>query len=119
LASATNVAVIPDMITVLDYDDNTVLADLNAAMEYESARVTKPTQTHKRVLVPALAMNAYKSTGTTITYVQKKKQWVDMADAGLTEHYGIKGVLPYVNVNQSTQSWWIWVTYYFSCKQLR
>lgn len=105
------------MSTVIDYDDSSQLSSYNACLEYATFKETPCYRTHKRVLTPAIAMEAFKTSGTTIGYVQKRKQWVDMAN-GDVEHYGIKGVIPN-NTHAIQQQWKVFVTMYISFKQVR
>jgi len=105
------------MTSVIDYDDATALTSYNAALEYETFRATPMYRTHKRVLTPALSQQAFKTSGTTIAYMQKRKQWVDAA-YGDTEHYGLKFYIQN-SPDLLQQMWKVYVTMYVSFKQVR
>jgi len=105
------------MSTVIDYDDSNAILTYNNLLEYETFRETPTYRTHKRSLVPKISMLAYKTSGTTIGYVQKSKQWLDAANADI-EHYGLKGY-HIANANMIQQQWKVYVTMYVDFKQVR
>lgn len=78
-AGANQNGVTQDMETVIDYDDAVILTSRAAALEYDTYKETPCWKTHKRVIVPSMSMEAFKTSGTTIGYIQKKKQWIDAA----------------------------------------
>lgn len=106
--------------TVVDYDDTTLLTTEGSLLEYETFKQTPPYEKHVRVLVPAVSMEAFKTSGTTIGYSQHKKQWIDAAYTDV-EHYGIKGLIngPAVQADQVQSAWKVYVTAYVSFKQTR
>ena len=57
--------------TVIDYDDSTLLTTEAALLDYESFKQTPSYRKHVRTFTPAVSMSAYKTSGTTIGYVQK------------------------------------------------
>lgn len=104
----------------LDYDDSTALTTLNQCLEYETFMQTPMYKPHVRTFVPAVSQQVYKTSGTTIGFQQRRKQWVDIAYTDV-EHYGIKAYIP-ANPTQADNiqgSWKVYVTVYFSCKQVR
>lgn len=105
------------MSTVIDYDDATLLTNYTDALQYQTFKETPTYKIHKRVITPKLSMSAFKTSGTTIGYVQKSKQWVDAA-YGDVEHYGLKGSIQ-SNTNSVQQIWKVFVTAYISFKQVR
>lgn len=105
------------MSTVIDYDDNIALGSYSSLLEYENFKETPPYKMHKRAIVPSLSASVYKTSGTTIGYSQKKKQWID-ASYGDVEHYGIKAYVP-GNTNSVQQVWKVFIITYISFKQTR
>lgn len=75
-------------MTVIDYDDSNAPANRTELLQYQTAKYTKPTAKHVRVLSPKIAVQTYKipvSSG----YSAKSRQWIDCAD-NTVPHYGIK-----------------------------
>lgn len=110
----------PLLCTVIDRDDVTVPSSLSELEQYESYKETPATSKHTRALVPALAQQAYKSSGTTIAYTQTYKKWCDFAQTDV-DHYGIHGAI-YSNptaANNWKVAYYVKVVMYFSCKQIR
>lgn len=119
--SGTNVSTTPPLLqTVIDYDDSNLLTSENQLLNYDNLKISQPWQMHKRVFVPAISANAFKAGGSTIGYYQKKKQWIDAAYPD-TIHYGIKGYTPGpITLTATTQAAWVvYVTMFFSMKELR
>lgn len=106
------------MNTVIDKDDSTPLSNISDALQYETFKQTPGYKYHKRAFVPAVSMQAFKTSGTTIGFVQKKQQWIDIAYTDV-EHYGMKGVVQDFGTSNVQMSWKIYVTYYISMKQVR
>lgn len=106
--------------TAIDYDDSAVPATLSAVEEYQTYKMTMGYQPHTRIITPAIAMSAYKTSGTTIAYAQKKNVWLDMAYTDV-EHYGLKGCIQGTSTAANTrrQAWSLRVVYYFQCKEVR
>lgn len=75
--------------TIIDYDDNTVPAGLTEMLDYDTLKYTVSTKTHTRTLIPRLSMLAYKTSGSTIGYAAKSRQWIDCSNADVP-HYGVK-----------------------------
>lgn len=109
-----------ELITVIDRDDGDLLTTPGEYEEYETYKRTGAYEKHTRKLVPALSMNVYKTSGTTIGYSQRYKQWVDWNSTDV-EHYGIKGTIPSASnaANNYRCGWYVRVKLYFSCKQVR
>lgn len=106
--------------TVIDYDDGVLLTTENSLLEYETFKQTPPYRRHTRAFVPALAQEAYKTSGTTIGFMQGRRKWLDAA-YGDVEHYGIKGLVngPASQTDQVQTAWKVYVTMYISFKQTR
>lgn len=109
-----------ELITVIDRDDGDLLATPGEYEEYETYKRTGAYEKHTRKLVPAVSMNVFKTSGTTIGYSQRYKQWIDWNSTDV-EHYGIKGTIPSASTNTNNYrcGWYVRVKLYFSCKQVR
>jgi len=119
--TASNLSAQPQWLsTVIDYDDSTVLTSEGSLLEYETFKQTRPGAEHVRVLVPAISVEAYKTSGTTIGYSQKRKQWLDAAYTDV-EHYGIKGLIngPQTMADQIQTGFKVYCTAYVTFKQTR
>lgn len=106
------------MATVIDYDDNNLLSSYLSALDYETFRETPSYRTHKRVYIPAISQEVFKTSGTTIGYTQSKKKWIDMAYDDV-EFYGLKGVIQNHAATNIQQIWRVFVTAYITLKQVR
>lgn len=120
VAASTSGTFDQPLYTVIDRDDHNVLTNLSQAEEYESIKMTPSYRKHKRVLTPAVAMEAYKSAGVSNAYSQRYKQWIDMGTNDC-DHYGLKGVIQgaSTNTNNRRAAWQVRVKMYFQCKQVR
>lgn len=119
--TAANLAAQPQWLsTVIDYDDAALLATEGSLLEYETFKQARPGSTHTRSLVPAVSIEAFKTSGTTIGYSQHRKQWIDAA-YGDVEHYGLKGLIngPALQADQVQGAWKVYVTMYITWKQTR
>lgn len=116
-----NLAAAPQWLsTVIDYDDSSILTTEGSMLEYESFKQTAPYRRHTRSFVPALAIEAYKTSGTTIAYSQARKKWIDAAYTDVP-HYGVKGLVngPAIQADQVQCAWKVYCTMYVSFKQTR
>lgn len=110
-----------NLVTVIDYDDADLPTSEALLEEFESYKMTGAYEPHVRKLTPAVAMNAYRTGGLTIGYVQRFKQWIDIDSTEDAEHYGIKGCLRSVNHGQGWENyrcgWYVRVKMCFSMRQ--
>jgi len=119
--AGTSVGITQFLETVLDYDDSVLLTSENACLEYDNFRQSIGTRRAFRVLRPKISNTVYKLSGTTIGFQQPNRpQWLDCAYADIP-HYGIKGVVPTNSSNTANiqMRWKIYVTLYFSMKEVR
>lgn len=109
-----------ELITVIDRDDVTQLSTSSAFEEYETYKRTGCYEKHVRKWVPSVSAQVFKTSGTTIGYSQRTKQWIDMAQTDV-QHYGIKGNIPSSAgaLDNYRCGWYVRVKVYFSCKQVR
>lgn len=77
--------------TVIDYDDDSALSNLNQALDYKSCYTCPTTANFKRTLIPRMTLAAY--SGAFTSYAEGKAgQWLDCASSGII-HYGVKCVI--------------------------
>jgi len=84
----TTGGIYPPLLTVLDYDDNTVLSTTAQAQAYDTVVETPFSNYVERTLQPRLAVAAYGGS-TFSSYSQVKNAWVDAASPA-TPYYGVK-----------------------------
>jgi len=87
------------IISVIDYDDATLLGSQSAAGAYDTNMITQGGQVHTRQLCPRAANAVYSGTVFTNFGQEKSGKWLDTASAS-TPHYGIKYYIPATGVAQ-------------------
>lgn len=95
--------------SVIDYDDSAAPSSIQELVQYQSYKVTRGNQVHTRVFVPRIAL----TTDNT-----KKFQWVDLTNTAVP-HYGLKTWIAKPTTPDTTVSYDMLVTYYFTCKDVR
>lgn len=75
---------LPQVHSVVDYDDATTPTSLNTLIEYQSHKMTRGNQIHTRVIVPKVELNADSAVSAPKAY-----QWLD-CDSTAINHRGIK-----------------------------
>jgi hypothetical protein len=78
------------LYTVIDYDDSTVLATINAALAYDNCIATTSYQRQRRCFAPRIALAAYGSSAFS-SYANEAAPWIDCS-SGTVEHYGLKAI---------------------------
>lgn len=104
----------PNVHSVVDYDDSTTPGDLNELLQYSNYKRTRGHMVHSRYFKPAIQMAAYETTLAT-AYVPKWKQWLSTDDFA-TPHYGLKY---YIDAIGAVVSFRVYAKYYFQCKDLK
>lgn len=101
------------LFTVLDYDDDTAVASIDALCQYENVKCSSVLKDHTRVLVPKFANAVYQSA--VATAYGPSTGWLDCNNSTVP-HYGIKyGVSAVAGANIVD----IKTTYYLSFKNTR
>jgi len=111
LSAVMSIAAIinPNLYTVIDYNDNTALATLTNAREYQSLKETRFDQDHIRFITPQ-AVDF--STGVNTGAFMFKNKWLSIADTA-TYHHGIKAAIPAGAAAQTAlQSWSVEIEYF-------
>lgn len=107
--------------TVIDRDDNALLTNAAAILEYDNYRTTPPTETHTIGPFTPNCQQGMLRTGsiTAIGFNNKwpyENNWLDMAYTDI-QHFGIKGRIPTANTaaNNIQASWYVicdlWVSF--------
>lgn len=76
-----------NIVSVVDYDDDTTLPNLTTGLDYQNALLSAGTTGHYRRFVPHAAIAAF--SGSFTSYVNATSPWIDAASPGV-RHYGIK-----------------------------
>lgn len=92
---------IPSIYSVEDYDDGTLINNLNEIQDFSTMKVSKLSNERvvTRYVKPRAALYSYKTSGTTFGYAQAPTtQWFDCTNND-TEYYGLKFWLSNIHGN--------------------
>jgi hypothetical protein len=104
-----------DIYCVIDYDDSTPLASLQAAEAYSNCVVLPPGNSLSRTFKPRMSVAAYNGAFTGNANVSP--QWIDAASNDV-RHYGIKLYIPSVTAAQTQlQSWNVIIEFFFALRK--
>lgn len=106
--------------SVIDYDDSTAPTSENQLLEYGSHKSTPPFKTHVRYLKPKVLHEIYRSAIAS-SYAPKSSTYLDMSNADVP-HYGVKVWISAPNTfygTDNTISYKVYLTLYFTCKNVR
>lgn len=107
----------PNLHTVMDYDDANAPSALTEMMQYPGYRRTPGNRMHKRYFTPAVSMEVYRSAIST-GYSTRFKQWLDFGNTDVP-HYGVKLCADGYAASGQQWAWNVYATFYFSCKGVR
>jgi len=85
--SGTSGSNLGDLVTVIDYDDSTVLTSFQSALDYQNSIMSNGADGHYRRFKPHAAVAAY--SGAFTSYANVESPWIDAASPAV-QHYGIK-----------------------------
>lgn len=108
---------LPNIHSVLDYDDETAPTSIAQLCEYQNHKMTRGNMIHTRVIVPKVELATNTSGGVTSINLPKSYQWID-CDVTNINHRGIKVVIPPPLTAGTQLTYDVQVTYYFSCKNV-
>lgn len=116
--NAANWALAP-IYTYIDHNDSTFPSSESEFLQSASLKITRGNGIHMRSFTPSILAQNYEGVGAT-SYTPKYRQWLTTQNAGDlgTPHYGLKLFIPKMGSTMYIQ-FRIFVTYYFSCKDLR
>lgn len=105
-----------ELYNVVDYDDNTALATVAKAREYENCIILAPGESCERTFQPRAAIAAYQ--GALTAFGNVGGMWIDQSYPNV-QHYGLKVIIPAATVAQTQlQSWDIFFEMYVSFKEV-
>jgi len=111
----------PPSVIVLDYDDNTSLASITAAFEYDNSQIITPYQGAVVKVRPKITPAMYAGAFFTGYGVEDSAEgpWLDVA-SDTVDHYGIKmWVNPLANASTETLGWYAYAQYTISFANVR
>jgi len=115
MVNATTITV--PMYVVIDYDDSSVIATAAAARAFDTCVLLPPGKECVRTFQPRQAVGTYNGTNFTNS-ANEGGLWNDSASPN-TLHFGLKILVPQVNVGQTSfQSWTIERDYYISFRKV-
>jgi hypothetical protein len=76
------------LYTVLDFDDNSILGSVAAALAYENCIASPAYQVQRRCFKPRVALAAYGGVSFS-AYANAAAQWIDCSSSTVV-HYGLK-----------------------------
>jgi hypothetical protein len=105
---------IPTIATVIDYDDNALLANLPNAMQYSNCVLHNPYKPFTVSFRPHLPIAAF--DGTFNAFANTQDQWIDSGSPNAL-HYGLKWATP--QANGLPQVWFVTGRALIECKNTR
>lgn len=102
---------VPNIFTVLDYNDITTPGSLSELLQYKNLKRTRGHLIHKRYIKPAVLAANYEGAVTT-AYTSVWKRWLDTTDSG-TLHYGLKYC---IDQTSTAMTYRVYAKYYIQCK---
>lgn len=109
-------ALLGTMISVIDYDDATIMTSPTQLLEYGNAKVTSIYKPQKRTFKPHIAGAVY--SGAFTSFSNLKDQWIDVGSPSV-EHYGLKICTTPTNTPSVVQQWTVIVTAHVEFKNVR
>jgi len=118
--SASPNALLPLMYVVVDFDDANVLADKNAAREYDNCQIVRPGESLELDIVPSFAPATYAGGAFTgYAVIPSPSMWLDIASSGVL-NYGIKGIIdPLTTASTENIIWDVEAQYCVSFMNIR
>lgn len=108
----------PEIVTVIDYDDDANPTGTNELLQYNSVRITRGNRNHHRYLKPRFKVDV-SNTG-----VLMRQQWIDCDN--IVKHYGLKGqftnvpnISPYGTSDHPVINYDVILTYYVAFRDTR
>lgn len=100
--SALSSIIVPQLYTIIDYDDPTPLSTLSGMREYQNLQMSE-LETVVRRFKPHAAMAAY--TGSFSGYGNVESPWIDCTSSTV-QHYGIKWAIDAGDTGQTALQTW-------------
>lgn len=106
--------VMPNIHSVVDYDDSGTPANLAELLQYSNHKMTRGGKIHGRYIKPAVQTATYE-TALTSAYSPKWKVWLSTDDFA-TPHYGFKY---FIDQSSVALVYRVFVKFYIQCKDLK
>lgn len=105
---------LPNIMSAIDYTDSTPPSGINELMQYPGCRRTKITRRHSRYFKPKVNIDV-----NGVALGNNRSNWMGFGVA--TPHYGVKWGLDQIFNVPAGQGFGVdrYVTFYFSCKNVR
>lgn len=104
---------LPNIGSVIDYDDQTALTAINDYTQYQNFKMTRGNKIHSRYIKPRIAAEVF--GGGVTTGFMPTKGWLDVAYPAVP-HYGMK---IYIQQTAVAQSYDALIDYYLAFKNVR
>lgn len=103
----------PQICSVIDYDSSPLLT-MADAVQYESYKITRGHQVHKRYVRPQVSLNLLSATGANVR-APTRNMWIDCSATNVL-YRGVLGVITQANINVLYD---LRMTYYLQFKNVR
>lgn len=106
---------LPQIHSVLDYNDSTAPTSLDELVQYNNYRMTMGSRIHARKLTPAFLDNVYQTGAIQQPGNPNWKKWLSTANSLSVPHHGVKYAIG-ATASANAITYTPYVTVYFSCK---
>lgn len=118
VVNPTATLVAPQIITAIDYNDDSGSFNASSLLEFGTHRVHFGFKPIIRKFTPACEVALLGASTAVVSGIQKFKQWIDTA-APDAKHFGVKLNFTTLAAFTAPLVYDVYVTTYFSCKQLQ
>lgn len=101
---STTTTALPELLTAIDYDDNTAPANPDTLRQYDTCEVTPTLRATQRTLTPRAALAAYSGVFTSFSSAPPS-MWFDCNSPNI-EFYGLKYATTPVTVASGSYTLW-------------
>lgn len=102
--------------SVIDYNDATAITETQA-FEYQNCRYSPSTRPHRRYCKVMTPMEVTDISDTSYVAIDKPR-WISVDYTG-PKHLGMKLFSSTMGISANTQSFYVYVTLYFQCRNVR
>ena len=114
-----NYNALPQIMSVLDYDDLGGSYTTNDLVQYQNLKMTRGHKLHSRYFKPAVATAVYSGGVTTAFSAISKNKWIDTQRTDVI-HYGCYGLIDSTNIaNGVAVEYDVKVDYYLAFKNVK
>lgn len=109
---------LPQVHSVLDYNDSTAPTTLDELVQYNNYRMTMGSRIHTRKLTPAFLDNVFETSSVTRGSNPNFKKWLSTSNATAIPHHGMKWAIG-STASASAITYTPYITFYISCKSVK